>query len=131
MRRSLTIAAFLLSLSAIQGLAIVQSTRYLQDFVTYSGIPGLLYITAFLVGAAIGWAVREMRLLLVVPLAVLAGATLVFAAVAYSPVWLGDSPHSVAVINELTRQAVLIMFLSAAPLYLGAFGGMLLREARS
>lgn len=120
--------AFVLALALIQGLAIVQSVTYLEAYVSYSDIPGILYIVALLTGLAIGWTVQEMRLLAIVPLVVVIGGALIFFVVAYSPVWLGDSPHDPAIVNELIRQSMLVSILSIIPTYLGALGGMFLAE---
>lgn len=123
-------ALFLLALCAVHGLAAVQSMRYLEDFVTWSQPPGVMYGSALVVGVLIGWAFTSARAVLLSPLAVALGAATVFFVVAWSPVWLGGSRHDIAVVNELLRQATLVALLTLVPVYAGAIGGYFVRQVR-
>lgn len=121
---------FVLALVAVQGLAAVQSMRYLDDFVTWSQPPGVMYGTALVVGVLLGWAFAGVRAVLLAPLGVAFGAAAVFFVVAWSPVWLGDSRHDISVVNELLRQATLVVVLTLVSIYGGAIGGYFVRQVR-
>jgi hypothetical protein len=123
-------ALFLAALIALQGLATVQSINYLRDFISYPQGNGLMYLSAFVIGGLLGWITLRVRALLLLPLVIASGAAGVFCIVAYSPVWAGDSRHSMAVVNELLRQATLIVILSLVPLYTSAFIGFFARQVR-
>jgi hypothetical protein len=122
---------FLLALTVAQALAAVQSMRYLQDFVTWSQPPGVMYASALVVGGLLGWAFISARTVLLAPLAVALGAAAIFFFVAYSPVWLGGSRHEIAVVNELLRQSTLVALLTLVPIYAGAIGGFFVRQVRA
>lgn len=130
MRARLEPTLFVAALAIILGLAAVQTMGYLDDFVTYSQPPGALYGTALVAGALLGWACRSARAMLLLPLAVIIGAATIFFGVAWSPVWLGDSRHEIAVLNEVLRQSMLVAVLVLAPLYMGAIGGFIARQVR-
>jgi hypothetical protein len=117
-------------LIAVQGLATVQSVNYLRDFISYPQGSGLMYLSAFVIGGVLGWVTTSVRGLLLLPVVIVLGAAAVFMVVAYSPVWAGNSRHSVAVVNELLRQATLIVVLSLVPLYTSAFIGFFARQVR-
>jgi hypothetical protein len=129
-RRMAETVAFVVSLILIQSLAIVQSARYLEDFVTWSTSPALMHGVALATGAALGWAAGAVWRALVAPLALMGGAALVFFIVAWSPVWLGESRYDIAVVNELLRQATLVFILGLIPAYVGAIAGFFARELR-
>jgi hypothetical protein len=121
---------FLLALIVVHGLAAVQTMRYLEDFVTWSQPPAVMYGSALVVGALLGWVFLGARAVLLSPLAVAMGAAAVFFVVAWSPVWLGGSRHDIAVVNELLRQATLVVLLTLVPMYMGAIGGYFVRQVR-
>jgi hypothetical protein len=123
-------ALVLAGLIAVQGLATVQSVNYLRDFISYPQGTGLMYLSALVIGGILGWITLSVRGLLLLPLAIVVGAAGVFCVVAYSPVWAGNSRHSMAVVNELLRQATLIVILSMVPLYASAFIGFFARQVR-
>lgn len=123
---------YTVGLIAILGVATVQSSKYLHDFVTYPSSSAVMFGAAFLCGLAAGVVSTNIRVLLVLPLLIVLGGGLVFFAVAYSPVWAGVSESSVAIINDLTRQVIILIILNMVPTYFGAIvGGFLgpLRQA--
>lgn len=130
-RRLIAALVYMLSLIAVLGLAMVQSAKYLEDFVSYSGRPALMYFCAFLAGVLLGLVTTRFGLLLVTPFIVVAGAAIVFFAVAYSPVWAGAARGSVALVNELTRQALTLLFLNLLPAYFGALIAGLVAQFRA
>ncbi|HEX5502524.1 MAG TPA: hypothetical protein VFW96_07860 [Thermomicrobiales bacterium] len=113
------------ALGVICGLGVVQSASYLHDFIGHPTGPAVMYLVTLGCGAVAGWAVPTARAALLLPLAIVLEGGLVFFAVAYSPVWFGGVPGDVAVVNDLTRQVILLVAINAFACYLGAIAGLI------
>jgi hypothetical protein len=121
---------YFVGLSLLMGLAIVQSSSYLQNYVTHSGSPVAMYGMALLVGLALGLVTERFSLLLFTPIIVILVGALIFFVVAYSPVWTGNALGNVSIVNDLTRQVILVVFINLIPAYFGAFTGGLITQMR-
>jgi len=122
--------AYMLGLSMLMGLAIVQSTSYLHNYVTHSGSPVAMYGVALVVGLALGLVTERLSLLLITPLIVVLDGALIFFVVAYSPIWTGHALGNVSIVNDLTRQVILVVFVNLIPAYFGAFVGGFITQTR-
>ena len=122
--------AYIAGLSLLMGLAIVQSATYLHNYVTHSGSPVVMYGSALLVGLALGLVTERFSLLLFTPLIVILAGALIFFVVAYSPVWTGSAMGNVTIVNDLTRQVILVVVVNLIPAYFGAFVGGFIAQTR-
>jgi uncharacterized membrane protein len=105
----------------------------LRDYVTPTFGDIWLIVAAFVFAALHGAMVSSARWLALSTFLMCAGATAIFAAVIYLPAWQRIIPHSIALQNFATQQALVLLIWILLPAYTGAYSGHVaaagLREA--